>query len=419
MFPNERIQNGVQFFISKRSELKILYLTWDGPQTTYLESLFLPIFRRLQDQGIRFSVRQYSWGDRGRCLEREAACQTIGVPYKGVTVRRQPSGAGPLLTALADAPRVASLMKSGYADLVLARSTMPALIALAASQLSSFPIVFDADGLPLDERVEFGGSNPKGLEQKLLRRVEAMAVRHSRSVIVRTEAAREILFERQGGQVSPGKFHIVSNGRDPVVFIPSPPLIREQTRKELGFGSDTPVLVYAGSIGPQYRLNDMLLLLQQVMLKRPDARLLILTGDTQRAQDSIIQFSSHLAMSCDVRSASFDQIPRYLSAGDAGISFRTPSLSMRAVAPIKIGEYLLCGLPVVGTPGIGDIDAAVAADVFFPVEIDSPTAIQSAAGWVLRGLADTRRRQAARQIGIDRFSLSASASSYFDALFYR
>ena len=30
---------------------------------------------------------------------------------------------------------------------------------------------------------------------------------------------------------------------------------------------------------------------------------------------------------------------------------------MQGVAPIKLGEYLLCGLPVISSKGIGDTDA--------------------------------------------------------------
>ena len=42
-------------------------------------------------------------------------------------------------------------------------------------------------------------------------------------------------------------------------------------------------------------------------------------------------------------------------------ALRRSSFSMRAVAPIKLGEYLLCGLPALASPGVGDTDA-IAAD---------------------------------------------------------
>jgi glycosyltransferase involved in cell wall biosynthesis len=47
-------------------------------------------------------------------------------------------------------------------------------------------------------------------------------------------------------------------------------------------------------------------------------------------------------------------MPRYLSAADAGLSFVLPAPSKRASSPVKNGEYLACGLPVVTTDGIGD-----------------------------------------------------------------
>jgi glycosyltransferase involved in cell wall biosynthesis len=53
-------------------------------------------------------------------------------------------------------------------------------------------------------------------------------------------------------------------------------------------------------------------------------------------------------------------MPAYLSAGDAGLSFVLPAPSKTACSPVKNGEYLACGLPVVTTPNIGDYSDLVA-----------------------------------------------------------
>lgn len=54
-----------------------------------------------------------------------------------------------------------------------------------------------------------------------------------------------------------------------------------------------------------------------------------------------------------VRAAKRDRVARLLRCSDAALSFVRESLSKRASAPTKIGEYLGCGVPVVGTT-IGD-----------------------------------------------------------------
>src|SRR5690606_31076769 len=48
------------------------------------------------------------------------------------------------------------------------------------------------------------------------------------------------------------------------------------------------------------------------------------------------------------------EVSDYLNAADLGFGLRQPTYSMQGVAPIKLGEYLLTGLPVIASKGIGD-----------------------------------------------------------------
>jgi glycosyltransferase involved in cell wall biosynthesis len=54
-----------------------------------------------------------------------------------------------------------------------------------------------------------------------------------------------------------------------------------------------------------------------------------------------------------------EQVPSFLLAGDAGLSFIKPCFSKISSSPTKIGEYLAMGLPVVTTSGIGDVDSLI------------------------------------------------------------
>ncbi len=57
-----------------------------------------------------------------------------------------------------------------------------------------------------------------------------------------------------------------------------------------------------------------------------------------------------------MKSVKSDEVPFYLNAADVAFALRQPTFSMQGVAPIKLGEYLLCGLPVIASKGIGDTD---------------------------------------------------------------
>jgi glycosyltransferase involved in cell wall biosynthesis len=55
------------------------------------------------------------------------------------------------------------------------------------------------------------------------------------------------------------------------------------------------------------------------------------------------------------------EVSGYLSASDVGIAFYKPTFSRLATSPVKVSEYLACGLPVIVNAGVGDSDTFVAA----------------------------------------------------------
>jgi glycosyltransferase involved in cell wall biosynthesis len=54
----------------------------------------------------------------------------------------------------------------------------------------------------------------------------------------------------------------------------------------------------------------------------------------------------------------FEEMPRYLRIADAGIFFINPYKKFGS-SPIKLGEFLACGVPVVINPGVGDTEEIV------------------------------------------------------------
>jgi len=60
-----------------------------------------------------------------------------------------------------------------------------------------------------------------------------------------------------------------------------------------------------------------------------------------------------------IRKVASADMSSYLSAADMGIAFYKPGLSKLATSPVKVTEYLACGLPVVLNAGIGDSEAVL------------------------------------------------------------
>jgi glycosyltransferase involved in cell wall biosynthesis len=388
--------------------VKILFVTWDGPQVSYLESLFLPIFAGLGKHGVEVDILQFRWGSPAQAEAIGALCAKSGCGYRHAAIRRGLAGLGPFATAFAGGREVRRAVREFGSEIVMPRSHMPAIAVGAAGGARFRPILFDSDGFAADEKVEFGSLSATGPTYRTLRRVEARTVRAAASVIVRSAAAARILGERAG--VGPERFHVVANGRDETVFHPHDETVRLAVRGELGIEAAAPLAVYAGSVGPQYRFDRIRGFAEALSRRRPDARLLVLSGSPDLAEAEL----KGAALAPVVMRAEPERVARYLAAADIGLAFRADSFSVQGVAPVKLGEYLLCGVPAVGNSAVGDTAAAIAAGLFF----DDEAGTEAAAQWLVDEVIPNRQayRDRARAAGIEGFSLRRSVEDYLAAI---
>lgn len=400
------------------SPSSVLFVTWDGPQVSYLESLYMPIFQGLAERGHAMHVLQFTWADDARREVIKASCERGGCTYRSVHVMRRPVAAGSLISATLGSAHVRQAIARHDIDVVMPRSTLPAFAArLALRHSPDVGLLFDADGLPHDERVDFGGWSAQGLAYRLSRDMEAAAVRDADIVLTRSSKAIDILAARAGAGTKTGKFRVVANGRDASKFTPLPKTERAALRREIGVESTAPVLVYAGSMGDQYCVPEMLEFFRLVRHFRNDAQLLLLTGSPDEAERRLGAFSD-LRPHCHIRRVPSGDVGRYIGACNLGLALRCPSFSMQAVAPLKLGEYLLCGIPVLSTRTIGDTDKLLTNEVGRSLDSMSHAALETAANWFASDvLSDTQGYRArCRDAGVRHYSLDATIDAYADAI---
>lgn len=394
---------------------KVLFVTWDGPQVAYLETLFVPIFERLARRGVRFHVVQFTWAGEARTALARRACEAAGIPYRSIPVWRRPKAAGALASALLGAREVACAARDFEVDAIMPRSHLPGL-AVLASRARRLPMVFDADGLPLDEAVEFAGRDPAAPAQRFLRDIEAQLVRRAAVVVTRSTAASDILAARAGAGTDPGKFHVVRNGRDPAVFHPHDEEQRLAARAELGIPGEIPLVAYCGSLGAQYCPAEMVRFMETLLVQCPAARWLVLSAQGDALASDLARCPA-VARATIIKSVDPTAVPRLLASADLGLALRRPSFSMRAVAPVKLGEYLMCGVPVLATAGVGDTDA-IDGDAGRVVGAMDQAGTAAAVAW-LRDEVMARRgefRAHCAAVGRKAFSLDAAVESYLAAL---
>jgi hypothetical protein len=106
-------------------------------------------------------------------------------------------------------------------------------------------------------------------------------------------------------------------------------------------------------------------------------------------------------------------MPAALMQCDLALALRQPAFSTQGVAPIKLGEYMLAGLPVIGTAGVGPVDPLIEAGVMYPLKDDVPQVWP----WVRDNVISQRIaiRERSHALGLAHFSLKASVDSYLPA----
>jgi glycosyltransferase involved in cell wall biosynthesis len=393
----------------------VLFVSWDGPHSFYLESLFLPFFKLLAQRGIFLHVLQFTWADNNEKSDLKVMLESHGITYQAISILRRPLSVGSLITMLCGSRYIRRAIKAHCIDIVMPRSTLPAMASILA--LKNFPevgLLFDADGLPHDERVDFGGVSPNSITYRMLRDFEAVATRRADSVLTRSKKAIDILMSRAGAGINPDKFHVVTNGRDDEIFKPFKEVDRQEVRRSLNIQADAPLLVYIGSsIQGKYCGKELFEFFRIVHRKRNDTHLLLLTSSLRDAELFLNEYEE-LRPFCHIKHLQPRNVPRYLSACDLGLVLIHQKFSMQAVSAIKLGEYLLCGVPVLVSAGIGDSDELITDDVGYLLVTMSPEKLDAAADWFLNiVLADRDKfRQLSRESGLKHYTLQASVNVY-------
>ena len=171
----------------------ILFITWDGPQTNYMEGLFMPIFSRIQqNSNYTFHIIQFTWASSEKITITQKAAQELNIIYTKRTIERQPVPTiGNLFTIYNGITFLKNYIKDYDITIVMPRSTIPAIMINQISK-SNFKVLFDADGLPLEERVDFSGLSKKSWSYKFLKNQENKMLLVANGVITRSNQSIEI-----------------------------------------------------------------------------------------------------------------------------------------------------------------------------------------------------------------------------------
>lgn len=154
----------------------------------------------------------------------------------------------------------------------------------------------------------------------------------------------------------------LETGREDITVIPScfnersfhfDAISRKDIRQALGLSSDDTLLCYSGGTSAWQRIEDIVSVLKGVCSRNGRCKALFLTTNPDEVTRRLMEAQFPAGRSF-VRKCTHMEVHRFLSAADIGIIMRHDISVNNVASPVKVGEYLACGLPVILTRGIGD-----------------------------------------------------------------
>ena len=316
-------------------------------------------------------------------LRRELA--TLGVDWRPLRYHRRPPVLATAIDVLAGRRALSVAAREGRPAILHVRSYVPALIALLARPRTGGRLLFDIRGFWADERVEGGLWRAGGFLYRIAKRCERWFFAEADAVVTLTEASVP---------------QIRTWTAAPVDVIPT--CVELDRFAGRTTRPDGPRAVWCGSIGTWYRFD-----LAPAVAAALSLPLTVITRQEELAREQLGDSSA------EIRSAAPEAIPATLFEGDIGLCLIVSSFSKVASAPTRFAEYLAAGMPVLVTPGVGDLELLVERNgVGVVLRGEDQRSLRAAASAMLALTRDPETSERCRRLARERFAVESGSARY-------
>ncbi len=327
----------------------VLYLSYDGLTDNLGQSQILPYLIRISENNFNYFL--ITCDKRDKLHERRAYIQAqianSNINWYYLNYHKSP----PILSTWYDLNRIynkaCNIITTNKIQLIHCRSYPAMSIGLKLKRKYGVPLIFDMRGFYPEERVEGGIWNLKNplhkSVYKKLKKQEITYLKESDAIVSLTHKGKEDLLDRNLN-LEESRIWVVPCAADYDHF----KVINEVKKSN--------EMVYLGSIGTWYLLDEMLQFFKIFHQNNPNWKLRLITADDQH---KIYQKASHIGVPrdvIDVDSCLRENLPLALNQAMASLFFIKPTYSKTASYPTKLAESLACGLPIICNENVGDLN---------------------------------------------------------------
>jgi len=346
--------------------MNILFVSYNGLLEPILPSQAIPYLKGLARRGYEFTLLTY---EKKKDLDRaghagvrelKEGLKEEGIEWRYLRYHKNPPILSTLFDLLIGALRAFFIIKSRHVKIIHVRGITSGISILMLSKALRVKILFDMRGLLAEEYVGGGMWKEDGLPFRLVKKAEKKLLVICDAVTVLTQkhldlnrsfdylTKRNIPMEVVPCCVDTSKFNYDDFNK---------PGLRESLGLEDNF-----ILMYPGKLGSFYFIDEMIGFFGSMLKIIPEAVFFTVTRDDPKIiMDKVAALNIPKDRIFIKTGVTFDEMPSYMRLADAGIFFINPYKKIGS-SPIKMGEFLASGVPVIINPGIGDTEELVRAN---------------------------------------------------------
>ena len=385
---------------------RVLYVVYWGALEPLGRSLVVPSIQRLARRGIDLTLITFEKPvdllDTAGVAALRASFEAVGVRWLPLRYHKWPKWPATAFDSVVAVAAALRLRLSGRIDAVHARTFVAGPMGYLMARLLGARFVYHNEGFYPDEQVDGGVWRRGSFAHRVAKRIEWFLYDHADALIVLSERAKSVLDSRLQVRNPRARIIVVPSAVDLKAFRPA------ATKRTPASALS---LVYLGSVGFRYRLDDAGRFIVSVRGIVPSATLTVVSRADPALVEAMLNAAGLPREAWSLKALPHAAVPAELLRHDAGLFFLTEGLSEHGCSPTKIGEYWACGIPVVTTPNVSDTDGIVkTCRVGVVVQGKGGAALTAAAQDLLRLLDDPGLSKRCRDAAETAYSLDASCS---------
>lgn len=346
--------------------MSVLYITQNGIADHIGQSQVAPYVLGLARGGHAIHLLSAEKAGRDDIIARyQQLFDACGIIWTRVRYRSAPKVLGPLWTQWRLERAARRIVATENIQAVHCRSYPAALIGRRLKRWKGIKYLYDFRDFYADGGLTKGSPLLRPLYRRM-KQLEGPMIREADRIVCLTNRARDLLIDWYLPAVPDAKdrFQIIPCCADFAHFDPDrlDSAALDELRLRLGLAPGQTVLLYLGSLGPDYLLPQMMDLFAELVTLRPDARFLFVSNNGRELVEAQCRAKGIDPARIVFTSADRADVPAHIALATLSVVFIRADLSKAGCSPTKLAELFAMNVPVVANCGVGDLDVIISAE---------------------------------------------------------